>query len=143
VGYQKSLFSQIALKNSDEFCELEQDFDWQQRLFDVLSYNGLAVLHRARDKIAGMLEIIELLTHYFVTLIKLLKPGGVKRVMAESIAMKHQLIVMNRERKRSPALVTRDRFLFGLLAILIGERRLQKIASSLSLQRFLPSIKHW
>jgi len=90
--------------------------------------NGLDVLYRACDKIAGMLEIIELLIHYLVTLIKLLKPGGVKRVMAESIAMKHQLIVMNRPRKRSPALITRDRFLFGLLAILIGERRLQKIA---------------
>jgi putative transposase len=75
-----------------------------------------------------MLEFIELLSHYFITLIKLLKPGGVKVVMAESIAMKHQLIVMNRVRKRSPALVTRDRFLFGLLATLIGERRLQKIA---------------
>jgi hypothetical protein len=50
-----------------------------------------------------MPEIIELLTHYFVTLIKLLKPGGVKVVMVESIAMKHQLIVMNRARKRSPA----------------------------------------
>jgi hypothetical protein len=77
---------------------------------------------------AGMLEIIELLALYFVTLIKLLKPGGVKRVMAESIAMKHQLIVMNRARKKSPALVTRDRFLFGLLTILIGDRRLQKVA---------------
>ena len=75
-----------------------------------------------------MLEIIELLIHYLVTLIKLLKPGGVKRVMAESIAMKHQLIVMNRSRKRSPALITRDRFVFGFLAMLIGERRLQKIA---------------
>jgi hypothetical protein len=77
---------------------------------------------------AGMLEIIELLALYFVTLIKLLKPGGVKVVMAESIAMKQQLIVMNRARKRSPALVTRDRFLFGLLATLVGERRLQKVA---------------
>ena len=75
-----------------------------------------------------MLEIIELLIHYLVTLIKLLKPGGVKVVMAESIAMKHQLIVMNRARKRSPALVTRDRFLFGLLATLTCERCLQKIA---------------
>ncbi len=82
----------------------------------------------ARDKIAGILEIIELLVHCFVTLIKLLKPGGVKLVMAESIVMKHQLIVMNRARKRSPSLVTRDRFLFGLLAILIDERRLQKVA---------------
>ena len=75
-----------------------------------------------------MLEIIELLIHYLVTLIKLLKPGGTKVVMAESIAMKQQLIVMNRARKKSPALVTRDRFLFGLLAIIIGERRLQKVA---------------
>ena len=78
-----------------------------------------------------MLEIIELLTHCFVTHIKLLKPGGVKVVMAESIAMKHQLIVMNRARKRSPALVTRDRFHFGLLAMLTGERCLQKIAGIL------------
>ena len=34
-----------------------------------------------------MPEIIELLTHYLFMLIKLLKPGGVKQVMAESIAM--------------------------------------------------------
>ncbi|HIG42288.1 MAG TPA: transposase [Gammaproteobacteria bacterium] len=75
-----------------------------------------------------MFEIIELLTHCFVTLIKFLKPGGVKLVMAESIAMKHQLIVMNRGKKRSPALITRDRFLFGILTLFIGERRLQKVA---------------
>jgi len=59
-------------------------------------------LYRARDKIAGMLEIIELLTHCLFTLIKLLKPGGMKRLMAESIVMKQQLIVMNRARKKSP-----------------------------------------
>jgi hypothetical protein len=49
-----------------------------------------------------MLEIIELLTHCLFTLIKLLKPGGMKRLMAESIVMKQQLIVMNRARKKSP-----------------------------------------
>ena len=48
--------------------------------------------------------------------------------MAETIAMKQQLIVMNRSRKRSPTLATRDRFLFGLLTMLIGRCRLQKIA---------------
>jgi len=77
-----------------------------------------------------MLEIIELLTHCFIMLIKLLKPGGVKRVMAESIAMKQQLIVVNRARKKSPALVTIDRFLFGLLTILIGERAYRRLLSS-------------
>jgi hypothetical protein len=34
-----------------------------------------------------MLEIIELLIHFVFTFIKLLKPGGVKVVMAETIAM--------------------------------------------------------
>jgi hypothetical protein len=56
-----------------------------------------------------MLEIVELLTHFIATVVKLLKPGGVKVVMAETMVMKHQLVVMNRGKKRSPALVTRDR----------------------------------
>jgi putative transposase len=42
--------------------------------------------------------------------------------------MKQQLIVLNRHRKRAPSLVTSDRLLFGLLAVLISERRLQKVA---------------
>jgi len=75
-----------------------------------------------------MPEAIELLIHFFVSAIKLLKPGGVKVVMAESIAMKQQLIVMNRGRKRSPALTAPDRFLFGILALFIGGSRLKKIA---------------
>ena len=62
-----------------------------------------------------MLEIIELLIHFGTTVFKLLKPGGVKVVMAETIAMKQQLIVMNRSRKRSPTLATRDRFFVWLV----------------------------
>jgi hypothetical protein len=72
-----------------------------------------------------MLEIIELRFHLVVTRIKILKPGGVIVVMAETIAMKQQLIVMNRSRTRSPTLATEDQFLFGLLTMLIGQRRLQ------------------
>jgi putative transposase len=75
-----------------------------------------------------MPETIELLIHFFVSAIKLLRPGGVKVVMAETIAMKQQLIVMNRGRSRSPKLTTSDRFLFGILAIFIGGNRLKKIA---------------
>ena len=75
-----------------------------------------------------MPEAIELLIHFFVSAIKLLKPGGVKVVMAETIAMKQQLIVMNRGKKRSPVLTTPDRFLFGILAFFISGNRLKKIA---------------
>ena len=47
-----------------------------------------------------MFEIIELLIHFTVTYVKLLKSGRVKLVMAETIAMIRQLIVMNCSQKR-------------------------------------------
>ena len=74
-----------------------------------------------------MTEKMELLVHLIVSLVRLLKPGGLKVVMAETMAMKQQLIVMNRGRSRSPKLTTPDRFLFGLLAFFIDEKRLQKV----------------
>ena len=46
--------------------------------------------------------------------------------MAETIAMKQQLIVTNRSRGRQHSLL--EIGLFGLLTMLIGQRRLQKIA---------------
>jgi transposase InsO family protein len=44
------------------------------------------------------------------------------------MVMKQQLIVMNRGKSRSPKLTTSDRFLFGLLAFFIDEKRLKKVA---------------
>ncbi len=84
-----------------------------------------------------MKEIIELLVHFIVTFFRLLKPGGVKTVMAETLALKQQLIVMKRGRKRSPKLITSDRFLFGLLAFIIGESRLRKVAAVLKPETLL------
>ena len=48
--------------------------------------------------------------------------------MAETVATKQQLIVMNRGKKRAPKLTTFDRFVFGILAFFIGENRLKKVA---------------
>ena len=59
-------------------------------------------------------EFIELLIHCMVTLVKLLRPGGIKTIMAENLAMRQQLIAVNRGRSRPPRLTSRDRFLFGL-----------------------------
>ena len=75
-----------------------------------------------------MPETIELLIHFLVSAIKLLRPGGVKVVMAETMIMKQQLIVMNRGRARAPKLGTSDRFLFGLIANFIHVKRLHKVA---------------
>ena len=75
-----------------------------------------------------MKDAFELLIHCIVTLFRLIKPGGVKLVVADTLVMKQQLIVINRRKKKSPPLATSDRFLFGILALFIGEKRLKKVA---------------
>ena len=75
-----------------------------------------------------MREKFELLNHFILTLFKLLKPGGVKAVMAETMLTKQQLIVISRGKKRASKLTTFDRFYFGFLAFFVVENRLQKVA---------------
>ncbi len=75
-----------------------------------------------------MAEKFALFLHVVVTIIKLLKPGGTNSIIAESIILKHQLIVINRGRKRAPKLTTFDRSIFGILAFLIKKSRLAKVS---------------
>ncbi len=69
-----------------------------------------------------------LFIHAIVTIAKLLRPGGAKSLIAENLAVRHQLIVANRSRKRSPNLTTWDRFLFGLWTMFIKTTRVDRIA---------------
>jgi len=75
-----------------------------------------------------MREKFELFNYFIFTLLKLLKPGGVKAVMAETMLTKQQLIVINRGKKRAPKLTGFNRFYFGFLAFFVAEHRLQKVA---------------
>ena len=52
-----------------------------------------------------------LLAHLSATLSKLLGPGGARAVVAESMLMKQQLLVINRSRRRAPNLSALDRLL--------------------------------
>ena len=55
-----------------------------------------------------------LLTHQLTTIAKLLGPGGARAVVADSLLMKQQLLIIHRSRRRAPNLSTLDRFLFGV-----------------------------
>ena len=55
-------------------------------------------------------------------------PGGVRAVIVESLLLKHQLLILNRSRKRAPRLTPWDRLLFGVGAFLVSPKRLPKIA---------------
>ncbi len=75
-----------------------------------------------------MRELFVLLAHLVTTLIKLCRHGGLHVVVAESLAVKHQLQVINRTRRRVPRLTPWDRVVFGLCAAWIPVKRLAKCA---------------
>jgi len=66
-----------------------------------------------------MRDVLILLVHLIVTLIRLARPGGIRAVVAESVLVKHQLVISNRSRKRAPNLRALDRIIAGLCALLI------------------------
>src|ERR1700680_1879258 len=76
-----------------------------------------------------MREILILAVHFLVTVAKLLRPGGVRAVAAESLLLKHQLVISSRSRKRAPNLTTLDRFVLGLTTLFINPHRIAKLGA--------------
>jgi len=77
---------------------------------------------------SSMRHLVVLFIHFLATLVHLLGPGGVRSIVAESLILKHQLLIVNRYRQRSPNLCTSDRILAGLMALLVRPTRLFRSA---------------
>jgi putative transposase len=75
-----------------------------------------------------MRNLAVLFIHFIAVLARLLGPGGVRSLVAESLLLKHQLLIMNRSRQRSPNLCASDRILAGLLALMVRSARLFRSA---------------
>jgi putative transposase len=78
-----------------------------------------------------MRDFVLLLVHLLVTLARLTRPGGIRSVIAETVLIKHQLLILNRSRQRSPNLRVSDRIVAGLCALLIRPSRLVRSAIAL------------
>jgi hypothetical protein len=82
------------------------------------------------------------------TVARLAGPGGARSVVAESVLVKQQLLILNRSRKRSPNLSLADRFVVGVCALLIRPCRpirsaiVLKPSTLLSLHRALTQRKY-
>ncbi|NTU65898.1 MAG: helix-turn-helix domain-containing protein, partial [Chloroflexi bacterium] len=76
-----------------------------------------------------MRELLILAIHLLVTFAKLLRPGGVRAVAAESLLLKHQLLITNRSRRRAPNLTTLDRVVLGLTTLFVNPRRIAKLGA--------------
>ncbi|MFK7825185.1 MAG: hypothetical protein AB8G05_13605 [Oligoflexales bacterium] len=75
-----------------------------------------------------MWNLIETILNILVLFLRLLKPNGYKKIMAENVALRQQLAVVSRKYKKSPKLNTSDRLIFSILAKFMPRSRLRKIA---------------
>jgi hypothetical protein len=71
-----------------------------------------------------MQDILILLLHLIVTVVRLIKPGGLRAFVAESALTRHQILILNRSRKRAPNLRVSDRMIAGLCTLLMHPSRL-------------------
>ena len=75
--------------------------------------------------------------HLLATLAKLLRPGGVRSIIAESLLLKHQLLTLKRSRKRAPKLTPWDRLLLGFGSACVSSARVARIAIAFRPSTFL------
>ena len=75
-----------------------------------------------------MKDLLVLLAHLLTTIAKLLGPGGARAVVADSLLMKQQLLVISRSRRRAPNLSALDRVLLGFWSLFLSPRRIQRAA---------------
>jgi hypothetical protein len=75
-----------------------------------------------------MIHLLILAVHLLATIAKLVRPGGVRAVVAESLLLKQQLLISSRAGRRAPNLNSLDRLLLGLGSLLVPTSRIPKLA---------------
>jgi putative transposase len=75
-----------------------------------------------------MRHLIILMVHLITTLLRVVRPRGVRAVVAESVLAKHQLLILNRSRRRAPNLRVLDRLIAGFCSLWIKPSRLSRVA---------------
>jgi len=75
-----------------------------------------------------MRDLAILLIHLIATIAKVAGRGGARSIVAESLLLKHQLLILNRSRERAPNLRPTDRMIAGLCAGWLRPVRLARAA---------------
>src|SRR5215472_17907249 len=84
-----------------------------------------------------MQHLFILIIHFMATVVKLVRPGGVRAVVAESVLAKHQLLILNRPRRRTPNLRVLDRLIAGFCSLWIRPKRYRRLAIAFKPSTFL------
>ena len=97
---------------------------------------------------APMRDLFVLFVRLVVTTVRLIRPGGARAIVAESLLLKQQLLIVTRSRRQAPDLRPLDRVVAGLCAGLTGRARIRrcaivlKPATILGFQRLLVKRKY-
>ena len=83
---------------------------WRIVILPIIPYDSPPCYH------SSMRHLVVLFIHLIAILTQLLQPGGVRSILAESLLLKHQLLIVNRSRQRSPTLSSWDGILAGWMA---------------------------
>ena len=75
-----------------------------------------------------MRVVFILFLHLIVTVVRLARPGGLRSVIAESVLVKHQLLILDRGRKRAPNLCAAERVIAGLCVLFMNRARILRSA---------------
>jgi putative transposase len=75
-----------------------------------------------------MIHLLILAVHLLAAIAKLVRPGGIRAVVAESLLLKHQLLISSRAWRRAPNLNSVDRLLLGLGSLFVSPSRIPKLA---------------
>jgi transposase InsO family protein len=81
------------------------------------------------DTVRDMRDLVILTIPLLVTVAKLLRPGGVRGGAAESLLLKHQLLISNRARHRAPNLTPTDRSVLGVTTLFVSPKRIPKLGA--------------
>ena len=66
-----------------------------------------------------MRDLAILLIHLLATIVALLRPGGARSLLAESLLLRQQLLILNRGRERAPNVKPLDRLIGAVCCGLI------------------------
>src|SRR5438477_4760640 len=75
-----------------------------------------------------MRDLVILFIHLLTTAARLAGRGGLRSVVAKSVLLKHQLLILNRSRQRAPHLRLSDRLVAGACALWMRPSRLIRSA---------------
>src|SRR5260370_20492534 len=95
---------------------------WRIVISPIIPYDSPPCYH------SSMRHLVVLFIHLIAVLTQLFQPGGVRSLVAESLLLKHQLLIVNRSRQRSPNLSSWDRILAVWVVLLVRPTRLLRSA---------------